>query len=477
MSFIQARPMYGWAHTDESLAHMVRAGYTEVPLDDFFDAEVERRAHIRRVALEGLSLKSEGMPGGEWEAEASVHATIWSIGFAVWRVTVCSDGVRLPRQAAREWIAGLHALEHELPDGPVAEWRFLLDDQEHVVRGNVRRLFDYLGFAAHEFMLERPIDPDLLQRWSYTGVAARQRASELVDSGENAYIHPATFGTHMELLWTDARRVGPDPSRWAPGLMGFAEDSELESYTMDASHGRYWWFMREFQSLSVSVVQDGEMRPRNGVWEQFRVQLIEYLALRRGVLRSIQRETFRVAAERAPLARRRVSEWLWLMSVAMDEYVLAGWQAARFERMKVCFQQAASLRDMTTLESQVRLNIEAFQGRLDAESDRAGVAAAVLFGIVAATALVPGGQVAARSVLGLDGSFEDFPFIHPLAYLALTAGLLAVMALVGWGLLRRVRWLRPPRPDRGKGRLRRTRTLLTPVLTGWSLSPRRRDRG
>lgn len=460
LSYVQARPIHAWAHTDDCLSRLLRAGWAEQSLDDFFDIQVEERGHIRRVALERVRLRTEGIPGGECQAEASVHLTIWSIGFAVWRVTVSSDDVSSPQRADLSWIPGMHALEHELPDGPVAEWDFSLGGREHRVRGNVRRLFDYLGFAVHELLLGRPVVPSELLRWSSTFATGQDRARELVQSGETAYSYPVTFGSHFEWVWDDERDLGAHPSRWVPGLMGFAENSEPEAYVVDAAQDRSWWFMREFQSLSVAVAPRGGRRPRTGMWEPYRVQLIEYLALRRGVLRSIQRETLRVAAERAPLARQRVSDWLWLMSVVTDEYVLGGWQAARFERMKACFRQASSLRDISTLETQVRLNIETFQGRLDAESDRVGVAAAVLFGIVAATALVPGGQVVMRGLLDLDGDFDEFPFAHPLPYVTLTVGLLSFMALVGWLLLRRVRWLRPPRSLQRPSRVGRARRVI-----------------
>jgi hypothetical protein len=370
----------------------------------------------------------------------------WSIGFAVFRISLSTNDLNpAPGEGLTVGqLKVLHILEHELEEGVNAKWTLRLKTGEvHTPTGNIRRLFDYIGFMIHEYGTgSTPPSASNLSKWSESFAAGQERAHQLVSRQQLKYTYPVTFGSHSEFVWID--NIPETATDWVPVIMGEGESSDGLPQEIGTKEAKSHWYLEEFQSVLIKASPTGAELSRLGSWDDNRLALVEYITLRRGVLRSIQRETHRATAERIPLLRRQVADWLWLTSAVTDDYVLAGWQAARFERIKRTYGQARSLRSITDLEAQVRRNVEAFQGRLDAESDRVGVAAAILFGIVAATALVPGMQAITRLALRLQGDFDKFPQEHALVYIVITIGLLLVMAAVGWALMRRVSRLRPP---------------------------------
>jgi hypothetical protein len=185
--------------------------------------------------------------------------------------------------------------------------------------------------------------------------------------------------------------------------------------------------------------------PKADVYDITRANMIEYIAYRRGALMAIQRETLGITAERRRVARAKVADWMWLASAVTNDYVLGGWSSTLFERIRQRFIAFEGLRDIFTLEAQVSKNIDAFQGRLDAESDRIGIVIGVLFGIVAATALVPLGQLVVQLAFHLRGSYSSFPDNHPLAFLAIITTMISIVGIISWLMLRRARSLKPPR--------------------------------
>ena len=445
-SFVQCRPMHSRAHTDECLDRLKSIGFEELPLDDFYDVLAEERKLIRRLRLPVGQLELT-VPGVlEIRVAAALHVMFWSVGFAVFRVSLATNDLNPePGEGLNiGQLSKLHALEHELGEGVDARWTFDLPGAGvHCPSGNIRRLFDYFGFLVHEYgMGHAAPSASTLSTWSQSFASGQERARRLVRFRELKYVYPVTFGSHSEYVW-----VGEVPERahhWAPIVMGEGETGDGAAQEIESKDKDAYWFLEEFQSVVMISTPRTTSLSRLGSWSDSRLALVEYIALRRGVLRTIQRATNQATAERTPLLRSQVADWLWLTSAVTDDYVLAGWQAARFERIKRTYGQSRSLRSITELEAQVRRNIDSFQGRLDAESDRVGVAAAILFGIVAATALVPEMQAVALVVFGLTGQFGEFPAVSPFAYLAIVAGLLMSMAGVGWYLMRRVGRLRPP---------------------------------
>lgn len=444
-SFIQCRPTHSEAYTDLRIERLINLGFEELPLNDFYDILAVERKLIRRVCLRRASLELS-VPGVmDINVAASLHVMFWSIGFAVFRVSLAPSGLSsVPGEGLDLGkLKLLHILEHELSEGVEATWKYNLNNGDtHTPKGNIRRFLDYFGFMVHEYSGGlRPTENNLLE-WSNSFVAGQQHAADLVSRKQLKYTYPITFGSHSEFVWID--NMPARASEWVPVIMGEGEDSDGEPQEIGSRGKSTCWYLGEFQSVLIKSASLALGLSEFGSWDDNRLALVEYLAMRRGVLRTIQRETNRATAERIPLLRQQVADWLWLTSAVTDDYVLAGWQAARFERIKSSYGEARSLRSISELEAQVRRNIEAFQGRLDAESDRVGVVAAILFGIVAATALVPGMQAIVSLSFNLNGEFEKFPSDYPLIYIAVTFGLLLLMAATGWALMRRVRRLRPP---------------------------------
>lgn len=445
ISFIQCRPTLPGAHAEDSIGRLCEVGFRELGLFDFYDVVAEERGLVRRVALSGGGLRLRIPETLDIRVAITLHVMLWSVGFSVFRVALSTNELDPePGEGLTiDQLRTLHLLEHELGEGVDAEWTFTLGEVEHRTSGNVRRFLDYVGFLLHDVVAgRRPARPDTVSAWSESYRTGMAHAEALRDRGELAYTYPVTFGTHSEYVWVD--EVPDTAVEWAPAIMGHGERSEASPHRIETESTDSVWFMGEFQSVLLRTAPASRGLSPLTSWDDNRVGLVEYIALRRGVLRVIQRETHRATAERQALTRAQVADWLWLLSAVTDDYVLAGWQAARFESIKRSMGRSRSLRNLTDLEGQVRRNVDAFQGRLDAASDRMGVIVAVLFGIVAATALVPLAQVGVGLVFRLNLDLDDFPKDYPVVYLAITAALITVMAGVGALLLRRVSLLRPP---------------------------------
>src|SRR6266567_5505579 len=151
-------------------------------------------------------------------------------------------------------------------------------------------------------------------------------------------------------------------------------------------------------------------------------------------------------------AGARVADWMWLISALTNDYVLGGWSATMFERFRRKYREFEGVRNLFGLEAQVYSNIETFQGRLDAERDRIGVISGILFGIVAATALVPLGELLVIFSFHLGkNSYANFPNDYPLAFTGIVIGMLGLVGFACWRMLRHAGSLRPP-DARSKGR-------------------------
>lgn len=471
ISYIQGRPMSRPRAIPDTVARLSAAGFLECPLDYFYDAQVSRRQHAARVTLENVTLS---VPSGDEEhpftARGVLHVLLWSVGFMVFRLTFTDAGMGRPFAGFRAWFKLMHGLEHDFAPGsplnPTCQWSARIDSVPVEVRGGVRRFFDAAGGAIHEIVQGRGLSAAELAAWAADGEAALDHAEDLVARGELRYPHPVTFGTHSELIWR-ARSLPGDPDTWIPELIGSGAEGELIATDIDGPlHGK-WWFMSEFQSVVVSA--SARSLPGDEVFDVIRAEMIEYIAFRRAGLMAIQRETARVTAERRAVESARVADWMWLMSALTNDYVLGGWSGTMFARVRSKFVSFDGMRNLFDLEAQVKNAIDVFQSRLDAESDRVGVVTGVLFGIVAATALVPLGELLVIFVFGLgQNSYANFPGQYPGAFAAVVAGLLALVGAVSWRLLRNANSLRPPRADRYSRllRLRRKTAKRMPRSAG-----------
>ena len=458
ISFIQGRPIHLLGRTGDTVARLKTFGFEEASLDWFYDVQVSRRKHVARLRLPevtlSLELKNERHP---FIAKGTLHILVWSVGFMIMRLTLTDGGMQRPDHDFQSWFKAMHRLEHDLDAWPECKadplWMTQIGKTDLYATGGVRRFLDVVGNAIHEILRGRSIQPDLLNTWAGGPEAALDHAEELVRRSELRYPHPVTFGSHSEMIWRSANTLPSDPDRWICKLIGSGIEGELLAANVDEHLEHIWWYIAEFQSILVRV--SDEIHSEDRVHDITRAQMVEYITYRRAGLMAIQRETQQITAERLPVEGARVADWMWLMSALTNDYVLGGWSATMFERFRRKYSDFEGVRNLFGLESQVYSNIEAFQGRLDAESDRIGVITGVLFGIVAATALVPLGELLVIFLFHLGkNSYANFPNDYPLVFFAIVVGMLGLIGLVCWRMLRHASSLRPPNAIDGRPRFR-----------------------
>lgn len=448
ISYVQGRPIHLVGRTTDTATMLTRFGFEEVPLDWFYDVQVSRRKHVARLKLPKVTLSLELKDKQHsFIASGTLHILIWSVGFMIMRLTLTDNGMQRPDDDFEGWFKAMHRLEHDLDIWANCKaaplWMTRIGNTDLCATGGVRRFLDVVGNAIHEILRGRSIQPDIFSAWASAPETALDRAEELVRRGELRYPYPVTFGSHSEMIWSSARSLPSNPEKWINKLIGSGVEGELLAADVDEHLDHIWWYIAEFQSILVRV--SAQMNSEDQVHDVTRAQMVEYITYRRAGLMAIQRETQQITAERLPVEGARVADWMWLMSALTNDYVLGGWSATMFERFKRKYRDFEGVRNLFGLESQVSSNIESFQGRLDAESSRMGVITGVLFGIVAATALVPLGELLVIWIFHLGkNSYANFPNNYPLAFFAIVTGMLGLIGFICWRLLRRARSLRPP---------------------------------
>jgi hypothetical protein len=449
ISFVQARPIALLTDIPRTMAALEQGGFRKYPLDYFYDTQLERNDHIGRAVLDRVTLSLADHKGNLQTFTGNLHLLIWSVGFVVFRLTFNDEGLARPSTGFLRWFKAMHALEHDLaPDGSDKRiWTAEFNGSVLQACGGVRRFFDLIAYAVHEHLCGRQLFVDKLSSIAHDMELSFRYLENLTAKGELRFPYVCTFGSHSEMIWNSSRTLPKDPDAWIPTLMGSGLEGERMAANIDEHISGKWWYLSEFQSIVVKAETAPQIEA--DVYDGVRTSMIEYIAYRRGGLMAIQRETYGITAERRIVRKREVADWTWLLSAVTNDYVLGGWSSTLFERVRQRFLAFDGLRNMFDLEAQVSKNIDGFQGRLDAESDRTGVITGVLFGIVAATALVPVGQLVIQHAFHLRGTYSNFPDNYPLVFLAVIAAMIAIVGAVSWGLLRRTRSLRPPRAGLG----------------------------
>jgi len=165
-------------------------------------------------------------------------------------------------------------------------------------------------------------------------------------------------------------------------------------------------------------------------------RLLEFLALRRGVLRSLQRDTQRIILDAGSVSRRRIEEWHLLLSSTTDDYVLNDRIARHFALLLRHHADADDLRSVGDLEDQVRRNLDSFRSRLEWSSQSLSTVIGAIFAAVAAviglSSLV---RLVVATLLGADAG--DIAQQHPGVTAVIDTGLTLVAFVVTWLLVRR----------------------------------------
>jgi len=330
--------------------------------DAFYDIQLLRRRHVARCRMSGITLRGE-LPsadgGPQLQASVRAHALVHATGFLMLRITLLAAAVERGRPRS---AADLEHLHHCM-------W----GEQPRHIRGGVRAVMDCLFFDAHEQTMGRSSDPGLLGTWTRDYHSRYARLEDLASAGEILTPYPVSFGTHYELH---------------PAVAAPEADVQRAARLLSAQESRdgVWHFG---ENRSALVVRARGPVNRLDALEPRRMQLLEYLTLRRAALRATQRATQRAITERVAVNRTRVATWERVVASLTDDYVLHDDIGVLLEPVKAALRDQPEQRDPAELERQVRANIASFQSQLQAANDRAGVLLGVAFGVVAATALAP----------------------------------------------------------------------------------------
>jgi hypothetical protein len=202
-----------------------------------------------------------------------------------------------------------------------------------------------------------------------------------------------------------------------------------------------YWFIGNFQSV---VVLGADASPSSLEAASDFSSFCEYLAWRRGVLTYIQRGTLRNLVEQRSVSRRQIADWVWQVTAATDTYVIAGWRWSLWDRALRASRDSIEVRDLDDLDGQVARNLDGFTSRFDAQSTRLSLLLGVVFGIVAATSLLPLIDFAFAWAIG-QPSTQDLGLRQPALYSFVLLLVFAVLAGGSIWLVRKTRAIAPPR--------------------------------
>lgn len=389
--------------------------------DAFWDVQTLLRKQVARVQLGGLRVRLDDEAVGWWPVQ--VHLVFHVSGFMVMRLTI--------RHSDRPDVqpAGLDQWQRfgQLPWGSQhLFWEKQLYYSFARLAG-VREIMDIMFHDMHERMRKRiPSRHFFDNAWEYneryTWFNDRVCANEL----HSAY--PVTFGTSFETVWPGEPGEGDiERAAW----LATPDRDELSGGDVLEEHDDHWWFWGE--NAAVLVIPDDHL-PSGGsrldAIDPIRTQLVEYMTLQRGALRTVQRATQLAISEQAQVRRRDVARWSRVVAAVSDDYVLHDQVAARLEPLRLHLRENPTLRDPAQLAAQVRNNLASFEGLISTASNRAGIVLSALFGLIAATTAAPVVHEVAYYFSGARGGVDAYSAEHPGLMVALDVGTLVVLALL-----------------------------------------------
>lgn len=281
---------------------------------------------------------------------------------------------------------------------------------------SLRGAQNFVFFNVIERLLDRPVDLDELAAAAEEERLGNERINRLCRDNEMSHPFPVTFGTHIEL----DRAAHPTPEdehtcfrdilSEAIEVGALPPEAHADAHVWERPTGS--WYLLENQSL---LFRDGSEPSTLGVHDPQLVQLLEFLLLRRASLRSIQRDTQRILTSGSDVSRRRIDEWRLLLATTTDDYVLHDQVSHALLPAKEHLRTSPLVRDLATLEDQVRTNIDSFQARIDLASQSASTIIGSLFAVVAV--VIGFGSVlktAASSLLGTTSVDlpAEFPWLN-----------------------------------------------------------------
>jgi hypothetical protein len=369
-------------------AFLARAPSVVTPRDDvaeaFFDIQALRLGHFRTADGPEVRLTyTSDRDALSWRLRS--HVMVHVSGFAVWRLTLSSED-NPDLQVSEDLLRAFNQLPWT--DDPRFTWTVPRDDGNsyHHMTGGVRICLNLLFLLLHQATRGRDIRPSTLVPLVTESQGGFPHIHELCRLKELSHPYPVTFGTYFES--TDPELVSDVAAQRTFINTVLHEDAHdaWDPVDVERDVASVSWYHFENTAFLFRTSSDSS---GPGV-DHDRTLLLQFLNLRRGALRSIQRDTQRVLSERCPLSRRRLQEWEHLLATTTDDYVLHDRVARLLTVVRERSGHDARVRSSQALEQQVRSNIDAFEGRLEAAaSRRTGLAAALFSAVAAVLALAP----------------------------------------------------------------------------------------
>lgn len=391
----------------------------------------------------------------EFSAPLSIHVLGHVSGFVCLRPTLRFDQVPGGVDDAL-----IRHLKLGLWDGALG-LQFRIEGVDEPLVGNVRTLLNWVFLDLITRWAGTPAEVGDLHRWAREGRFGCERLHELVRQRRLDYPYPVSLGIQIEIAdrrLADSTAGADLAARIAHDLLRGPEPGwDVEPVDIERDCRNVWWYMEESEALTLSPPRD--IDAALDVIDADRTQLLEFLAIRRAALESVQRETQRILADGSKISRVRVNSWYRLVTVTTDDYVLhrrVGWLTAPLRRHGA---EDRRLRDLAELEDQVRSNLESFQGRLQATG---AFVSSLLGALVGAGALVIGLDLVTRNLMArvLDVPLDKLPARYPFLLSSVTLTLLVLTFLVAYMLIRRASASLGTRFEVRRGPLRRARGSL-----------------
>ena len=418
---------------DDLLADGLLEKCSPVAHESIFDLQSVRSRHFQLTRGPQISV------AGDWselnpdaalqELHGTSHVSFHGSGFMVLRLTV--DGVPAD-PTTPVGSSSLAALERLLwiPTARLT-WRV----GEHEVRGNVRHCLNLLFLLLHAAAHGRPVDGAELAALAQEGPRGCEELHRLARDGEISHPYPVSLGTHVEVV--DAGLAAePGRARDVVAAVGRAAGLEVSASALRTVGGDVLddpWYVGEAQSF---LFLRGGTPDESGTVSPDHTRLLEVLSLRRGVLRSLQRDTQRIILDAGSVSRRRIDEWNLQLSSTTDDYVLNDRIGRNFSLLLRHHEDVDDVRSVADLEGQVRRNIESFQARLEWSSQSLTT---VIGAIFAAVAAVIGLSSLARVLvaMALGESVATMAEEHPVVTAGIDTVLTLASFLVTWYLVRK----------------------------------------
>jgi hypothetical protein len=405
-----------------------------VPLDiGFFDIHPidDRFFAVWEILGVDVAVDDLGADGGEAcrleKRPVRCYLLLHRSGFATFRWTIEFSGLPTVAHVADLhrpiWVSSAQQTwSLEYANGTVQE-----------VRGGAREAMNWVFFDLHERAMQRKPDTVAIRTWTGDWRTSFDRIRRLRRDGEVASGYPVTLGSHFELA--AGGRGAAAAERALAEIVGSTPGASVAGSLLA-------WHVGESRAGAI-VSETAAPDAAFGVYSPRHIQVMEFLALQRGVLRTLQRETQSVITGGATVSRDTARRWNWLLASVTDDYVLHDQAAHLLESYKHHFAARPDLRTIQTLEEQVRRNLGSFQSQFAIADVKTTVVLTALFGVVAALTLGPLARRVAIEITHSHTSPSRFDDAHPAWAIGIDLVLVLLVAVIAARVIARARRFTP----------------------------------